>query len=143
MTKIKEKKKIKRNYRKRKRMYKKTKIPVALREQVWINKMGKVFDGKCFISWCSNMISVFDFQCGHNIPESKGGKTTIDNLLPICGRCNLSMANNYTIDQWTNTFQAECNQSANSGAEQCMNSVHYSQSNTKKVIEVKPRSWCC
>jgi hypothetical protein len=75
MTKIKENKKIKRKYRNRKRMYKKTKIPVALREQVWINKMGRVFDGKCVINWCSNMISVFDFQCGHNIPESKGGKT--------------------------------------------------------------------
>jgi hypothetical protein len=75
-------------------------IPVALREQVWITHMGKRFEGKCKISWCSNQISVFDFQCGHNIPESKGGATDMSNLFPICARCNVSMGDRYTIDQW-------------------------------------------
>ena len=84
--------------------YKKAKIPVALREQVWIKKMGRVFEGKCAVDWCNNNITVFDFQSGHNVPESKGGKTTIDNLIPICSRCNLSMGNNYTIDEWCSQF---------------------------------------
>jgi hypothetical protein len=80
--------------------YKKKKIPVALREQVWIQQMGKVFHGKCPTTWCQNTITVFDFQSGHNIPESKGGPTNLENLIPLCSRCNLSMGNEYTFEQW-------------------------------------------
>ena len=80
------------------------KIPKALREQVWIAKSGEVFHTKCKVVWCKNTITVFDFQCGHNIPESKGGPTTIDNLIPICSRCNVSMGNHYTIDEWNAKF---------------------------------------
>lgn len=47
-------------------------IPKALKEQVWIQNFGKVFQHKCYIKWCSNKINVFDFHVGHNIPESKG-----------------------------------------------------------------------
>lgn len=78
----------------------KEKIPKALREQVWLTHIGKKYEAKCFISWCNNRITVFDFQCGHNIPESKGGRTDISNLLPICSRCNSSMNDTYTIDEW-------------------------------------------
>lgn len=85
-------------------VYKKKKIPKALAEQVWITHMGHVFRGKCRISWCKNKISVFDYECGHNVPESKGGKTTLDNLVPICARCNRSMSDNYTIDEWVKRF---------------------------------------
>ena len=53
-----------------------------MREQVWINKMGKRFSGTCCISWCENDMSCFNFDCGHNIPESKGGPTNIENLIP-------------------------------------------------------------
>jgi hypothetical protein len=80
--------------------YKKKKITGALREAVWIKTMGKVFEGKCPVVWCPNTITVFDFQSGHNIPESKGGSTTLPNLIPICARCNFSMGNQYTIDAW-------------------------------------------
>jgi 5-methylcytosine-specific restriction endonuclease McrA len=75
-------------------------IPKALREQVWRNHMGKEFEGKCCVTWCTNNITAFQFEVGHNIPESKGGATTADNLRPICSRCNSSMNNNYTIDEW-------------------------------------------
>ena len=84
--------------------YKKGKIPKALREQVWLKDMGHTFHGKCRVTWCNNIISVFDFQSGHNIPESRGGHTTLDNLVPICSRCNISMGNNYTIDEWNVRF---------------------------------------
>lgn len=87
--------------------YKKTKIPKALREQVWINTMGEKYGGKCSVVWCKNRITVFDFQCGHNIPESKGGKTTLDNLIPLCARCNVSMGSHYTIDEWNAKFAAK------------------------------------
>ncbi len=85
-------------------IYRKRKIPKALAEQVWITKMGHRFEAKCFVKWCKNPINVFNYECGHNIPESKGGKTTLDNLLPICGRCNRSMGDRYTIDEWNTKF---------------------------------------
>lgn len=86
---------------------KKKPIPAALREQVWLKQMGRVFEGKCPTTWCQNNITVFDFQSGHNIPESKGGSTKLDNLIPLCSRCNLSMGNEYTIDEWCRVFEEE------------------------------------
>lgn len=87
--------------------YKKSRIPKALREQVWLKQMGPTFQGKCNVTWCTNSMTVFDFQCGHNIPESKGGKTNMTNLLPICSRCNLSMGDSYSITEWNNKFAQE------------------------------------
>lgn len=80
-------------------------IPKAVKEQLWLRDMGKRFEGKCKTSWCKNTITIFDFQCGHNIPESKGGITTLDNLIAICSRCNTSMGNNYTITEWSNKYK--------------------------------------
>ena len=78
----------------------KSNIPKALREQVWLHYIGKKFNTSCYVKWCKNEINVFDYHTGHNIPESKGGSMTLENLRPICSRCNLSMGNNYTIDEW-------------------------------------------
>jgi len=85
--------------------YKKKNIPKALRQQVWIKHFGEIFKSKCHIKWCKNIITVFNYECGHNIPESKGGETTIDNLFPICSSCNKSMSDNYTISEWQ-SFQS-------------------------------------
>jgi 5-methylcytosine-specific restriction endonuclease McrA len=82
----------------------KDKIPLALRQQVWIQRMGRVFEGKCPVTWCCNTINVFDFESGHNIPESKGGETSVTNLVPICSRCNKGMGNRYTIEDWCTKF---------------------------------------
>jgi len=81
--------------------YHKKSIPGALREQVYLKTCGKKFEHKCHIKWCQNKIDVWNFECGHNIPESLGGATVLDNLHAICSRCNKSMGNRYTIDQWT------------------------------------------
>lgn len=91
---------------KKSKPYRKQKISAALREQVWIQKNGPVFDAKCAVEWCKNKITVFDFQCGHDIPESKGGPTNITNLYPICGKCNLSMSNSYTLQEWSKLYEA-------------------------------------
>ena len=77
----------------------------ALREQVWLKKNGPVFASKCAVQWCENEITVFTFTAGHNIPRSKGGRDCIDNLEPICARCNSSMSNKFTIDEWNRAFQ--------------------------------------
>lgn len=78
----------------------KKKIPKKVRKEVWLSIMGEVYKKKCPVSWCSSVIDNFDFQVGHNIPESKGGKTIISNLIPICAGCNQGMGNMYTIDEW-------------------------------------------
>ena len=80
----------------------KTSIPKALRQQTWLRYNGKRFETKCYIDWCTNKIDVFNFHVGHDVPESKGGLTVIENLRPICAQCNLSMSNNYTIHEWNN-----------------------------------------
>jgi len=38
------------------------------------------------------IITQLAFHCGHIIPESKGGLTHINNILPICATCNHSMS---------------------------------------------------
>lgn len=86
---------------------KKANIPRALREQVWIQYVGRHFERKCLIDWCKNTMTVFDFHVGHNIPESQGGKTNINNLKPICSRCNLSMSNQYSITEWAQIGKKE------------------------------------
>jgi|LakMenE01Jun11ns_1017448.scaffolds.fasta_scaffold9286840_2 hypothetical protein len=49
-------------------------IPGALREQVWLLHCGdKHFKHKCLVTWCENIMTPFSFECGHNLPESKGG----------------------------------------------------------------------
>jgi len=75
-------------------------IPKAVREQCWIQSFGKSFEHKCYVSWCDNLINPFDFHVGHDVPESKGGTLDVNNLKPICARCNLSMSDNYTIEEW-------------------------------------------
>jgi hypothetical protein len=97
--------------------YKKKKIPKAMREALWIHHNPILFSGKCKTSWCPNMITAYTFQAGHNIPESKGGTTSLENLVPICSRCNLSMGNRYTFDEWCKL-------------------------NTMKV-KIPKSSWCC
>ena len=97
----------------RKKPKKKEKIPKALREQVWIKHCGKKFETKCRIHWCNNYITVFDYHVGHDKPSSLGGKMQLNNLLPICSRCNLSMSNNYTIKEWNRILRKKNNNCCN------------------------------
>ena len=75
-------------------------IPKRIRDLVWTTNNSETFSNKCFVTWCENKVNVFNFQVGHDIPESKGGTLDIDNLKPICSNCNLSMGNRYTISEW-------------------------------------------
>ena len=80
------------------------KVPSSLKHNVWILYIGEKFNNKCTVTWCNNNITPFTFEAGHNIPFSKGGATTIDNLRPICSDCNKSMGNRYTIDEYSTQF---------------------------------------
>lgn len=108
-------------------------IPVAFREQIWIRDCGKVFEAKCPTVWCQNRLTVFDFQSGHNIPESKGGPTKPENLLPLCSRCNQSMGDRYTFDEWSALAPA-------SKPDQQQEQEQQSQSQV--ALAPLPRRWC-
>ena len=89
----------------KKTIYKKKKVPKALRQQVWLEYNGEKYNNKCNIVWCMSIISVFNLHVGHDIPESRGGRACIENLKPICSNCNLSMSSKYSISEWNNNFK--------------------------------------
>jgi len=78
---------------------KKLKIPQRLREQLWVLHYGETFRNKCKTNWCSNTITVYDFHCGHRLAEARGGTLVMDNLVPLCVKCNLSMGTT-SFDDW-------------------------------------------
>lgn len=82
-------------------MQQKQKISASLRQSVWLAWVGKQYDARCTIKWCKSIITPFTFEVGHNVPESRGGSTTLENLRPICAICNKSMGNRYTIDEYS------------------------------------------
>ena len=84
----------------KKKNRRKQRIPIALRQACWVRQFGETYQHKCFVDWCHRNISCFDFEVGHNVPESKGGTLDLDNLRPICRQCNIGMGNKYTIDEW-------------------------------------------
>ena len=43
-------------------MPKKATIPKAIREQLWIETFGKVYEHKCYVHWCKNIINVWDTE---------------------------------------------------------------------------------
>ena len=79
--------------------YVKKNIPKALSQQVWLTHIGQKFKSKCPIVWCQNTITCFDYHTAHIIPESKNGPMLLDNLIPTCSKCNLSMGNK-TVTEW-------------------------------------------
>ncbi len=72
---------------------------------VWLKIYDETFSNKCYIEWFTNKVTRFTDHVGHNIPESKGGETTINNLFPVCAKCNLSMSNKYTVEEWVEKFK--------------------------------------
>jgi 5-methylcytosine-specific restriction endonuclease McrA len=83
----------------------KRKIPAAIRQQVWLTYCGKRFEYKCAVIWCTNVLTPFTFEVGHNVPESKGGLLELDNLKPLCSNCNKSMGSTYTIDEFSAMYK--------------------------------------
>ena len=66
-------------------------IPKSVKIAVWNKNIGEAIGKhKCL---CCNItdITQMNFHCGHIIAEAKGGKVHVDNLLPICSKCNKSM----------------------------------------------------
>jgi len=49
-------------------MPRKASIPKAIREQVWLKTCGEVYRHKCYVHWCKNQMTVFDFHVGDMRP---------------------------------------------------------------------------
>jgi hypothetical protein len=74
------------------KLKKKRKISKAVKAACWNKCVGRE-KGTSICPCCNtHTISTFDFHCGHIIAHCYGGKTTLENLRPICSTCNLSMS---------------------------------------------------
>jgi hypothetical protein len=82
-------------------------IPKPIKEAVWRKMYGTDVEGQCSVCR-QNTISAFRFHCGHILAVSKTGTNEIDNLLPICDICNLSMGN-----EDLGTFKTCCEKTLN------------------------------
>jgi hypothetical protein len=86
----------------------KKKIKKAFRENIWNIYVGNDIRAiKCQI--CNDSEIKFEnFECGHIIAEANGGTIDIDNLLPICGKCNKSMntmcMDDYVKENYKNNY---------------------------------------
>jgi predicted GTPase len=70
--------------------YKRTKLPKVVRDQTWNTYIGNEKSiGDCYV--CGKDISIQYYECGHIISVKDGGSDTIDNLRPVCGKCNKSV----------------------------------------------------
>lgn len=47
-------------------------------------------DSECPL--CSNIISLDNFDCGHIKSRKNGGQDIVENMIPLCGKCNKSMS---------------------------------------------------
>jgi len=93
---------------------KKKRAPISgeLRYQVWKKYVGKYLKTKCF---CCRMNEITPFtyyntfQAGHIISDHDGGKTSIENLLPICRDCNMLMGSeHWDVYVERNNFPLRC-----------------------------------
>jgi len=71
--------------------YRKKSIPKSLKKQTWDKWVGPSIGATKCLCCEHEEIRQIEFHCGHIIAEADGGSTTVDNLLPICAQCNLSM----------------------------------------------------
>ena len=74
--------------------HKKKIISPKLRIQVWKKQFGNKNEEYCPFYKCESIINngLNGFHCGHIISEFNGGETILENLKPICHKCNSKMA---------------------------------------------------
>ena len=65
-------------------------ISKALKDSVFSKYCQSYDNAFCYVG-CGEKITPFNFECGHVVSINDDGETTLDNLRPICSRCNKSM----------------------------------------------------
>jgi len=65
-------------------------ISSVVRMEVWIQEFGEAFSGTC--PCCQRFqLTSFNFEVGHKKAVAHGGSNSLDNLIPLCSKCNRSM----------------------------------------------------
>jgi 5-methylcytosine-specific restriction endonuclease McrA len=69
-------------------------ISTSFKCMVWEKAFGDTKSARCLVC---NITTIYsdNFSCGHIFPEVYGGKLEINNLMPICSRCNSMMADKH------------------------------------------------
>lgn len=70
------------------------------RKLVWERTNGENYKAACYAGCGVILNCMTGWEMGHDEPRSKGGTDELDNLRPICFKCNRQMGNRYTIEQW-------------------------------------------
>lgn len=110
--------------------YTKKAIPKALRIKVWDKDCGADSrKGKCYC--CESEISLESFECGHDIAESLGGETSIDNLFAICSLCNKSMGTQ-TMDEFKKKLKSKKKETNNDSPKKEQDTIVNDQVNSSK-----------
>ena len=82
---------------------KRKKLSMKERKLVWEKDFKETEKGICKV--CNEIeISIHTFQCGHIISHKNGGKTTIENLKPICIKCNNKMSSTNLYEYMKNIY---------------------------------------
>lgn len=67
------------------------KLPTAIRSAVWNKYIGEEYGVSTCFTGCGSRIAQNNFQIGHVVSKHRNGTNHIENLRPICQRCNTSM----------------------------------------------------
>jgi hypothetical protein len=79
-------------------------IGEKLKKEVWKNYFGDAKQAKCR---CGETITPKVSHCGHITAHARGGTTTVDNLRPICAKCNLQMGTRNIDEYFENEYPTE------------------------------------
>jgi 5-methylcytosine-specific restriction endonuclease McrA len=79
-------------------------ITKKLKRDVWTNTFGKVKEASCR---CGTTITLEISECGHIVSHAREGQTVIDNLRPICSKCNRSMGTRNMDEYFDEEYPAE------------------------------------
>ena len=71
---------------------KKKRIPKKIKDDSWDRYIGPNIADELCICCQTTIINAKNFIAGHILSEHNGGQTTVDNIMPICSGCNLSMS---------------------------------------------------
>jgi len=72
-----------------KKIEKRRPIDKNVKAAIWKIYNGNIIEGKCYV--CGELITITNFDAGHNIAVANGGDDNITNLRPLCRSCNGSM----------------------------------------------------
>jgi hypothetical protein len=78
-------------------IYKKEPICKTVRNVLWYIHYNDVRTAKCKCCLVED-ISISCYHVGHVIAEANGGKTSMENLLPMCMLCNTSIGKQNVFD---------------------------------------------